>query len=94
LKFLSTRISLNKERIEAFCKELECEELEKYISSFEHISKGGKNSGPIGELPPAERFRWLTATRSTIVQTSRVHPGLTNNPQHMLDRLFEQLVLA
>lgn len=93
LKFLSTKISLNKERIKALCQEAECEELEEYINSFERISKGGKGSGPIGELPAAERFRWLTATRSTIVQTSKVHPGLTDNPQQMLNRLFEQLVV-
>jgi hypothetical protein len=93
LKFLKTKISLNRERIKALCKDVECEELENYIQSFERISQGGSGSGPIGELPLAERFRWLTATRSTIVQTSKVHPGLTSSPQHMLDRLFEQLVL-
>ena len=93
LKFLNTKIAVNEERIRAFCKDVECDELEEYIRSFERISKGGKGSGPIGELPPAERFRWLTATRSTIVQTSKVHPGLTNNPQEVLDRLFEQNVL-
>lgn len=92
LKFLQTKITLNKERIKALCQETECEELEAYIQSFERISAGGSDSGPIGKLPPAERFRWLTATRSTMVQTSRVHPGLTANPQEMLDRLFEQLV--
>ena len=93
LKFLNTKIAVNEERIRAFCKDVECDELEEYIRSFERISKGGKGSGPIGELSPAERFRWLTATRSTIVQTSKVHPGLTNNPQEVLDRLFEQNVL-
>ena len=92
LKFLETKIKLNKDRIRALCKEAECEELEAYIHSFERISAGGADSGPIGKLIPAERFRWLTATRSTIVQTSKVHPGLTNNPQEMLDRLFDQLV--
>jgi len=93
LKFLKTRIAINRERIQAFCKAVECEELEAYIRSFEHISNGGKGSGPIGELSPAERFRWLTATRSTMVQTSKVHPGITSNPQEVLDRLFEQHVL-
>lgn len=92
LKFLRTKITLNHERIKTFCKDTECEELENYVQSFERISAGGKDSGPIGELSLAERFRWLTATRSTIVQTSKVHPGLTHNPQHMLERLFEQLV--
>lgn len=91
-KFLQTKITLNKDRIKALCQEAECEELETYIHSFERISAGGTDSGPIGALPPAERFRWLTATRSTMVQTSKVHPGLTSNPQETLDRLFDQLV--
>ncbi|MFZ6000235.1 MAG: DUF3037 domain-containing protein [Bacteroidota bacterium] len=93
LRFLKTKISLNKERILAFSKEVECDELEKYIQSFERISIGGKGSGPIGELPAVERFRWLTATRSTVVQTSKVHPGITDNPEQVLERLFEQNVL-
>lgn len=92
LKFLQTKITVNQERLKALCAKTECDELEAYIQSFERISKGGENSGPIGKLPIAERFRWLTATRSTIVQTSHVHPGLTNNPQAMLEKLFEQLV--
>lgn len=92
-KFLQTKITLNKERIRALCVQTECDELEEYIHSFERISIGGKNSGPIGALRIAERFRWLTATRSTIVQTSKVHPGLTNDAQEMLDRLFEQQVI-
>lgn len=93
LKFLKTKISLNHDRIKAFCHNVECEELENYIQSFERISRGGTGSGPIGELSMAERFRWLTATRSTIVQTSKVHPGITNAPEDMLNRLFEQQVV-
>jgi Protein of unknown function (DUF3037) len=92
LKFLKTKITLNKERLKALCAQTECDELEEYIHSFERISEGGENSGSIGKLPIAERFRWLTATRSTILQTSNVHPGLTNNPQQVLEKLFEQLV--
>lgn len=92
LKFLQTKITVNKERVKALCQDAECEELEAYIHSFERISAGGKDAGPIGQLAPAERFRWLTATRSTMVQTSKVHPGITANPQEVLDRLFEQLV--
>lgn len=92
LKFLQTKITVNQERLKALCAKTECDELEAYIQSFERISQGGEDSGPIGKLPIAERFRWLTATRSTIVQTSHVHPGLTNNPQAMLEKLFQQLV--
>ncbi|MEO5501594.1 MAG: DUF3037 domain-containing protein, partial [Ginsengibacter sp.] len=43
-------------------------------------------------LPPAERFRWLTSTRSTVVQTSQVHPGLCKEPEEMLIDLFKKLV--
>lgn len=93
MKFLKTRIAVNEKKLAAVCGEIECTELTEYIQTFERISVGGKGSGPIGELPLAERFRWLTATRSTMVQTSKVHPGLTDNPQQVLDRLVEQLVL-
>ncbi|MBX2900443.1 MAG: DUF3037 domain-containing protein [Cyclobacteriaceae bacterium] len=93
LKFLKTKIEVNASRITAFCKEIELQEVTGYIRTFEQISAGGKESGPIGELPMAERFRWLTATRSTILQTSKVHPGITDNPQEVLDRLFKQHVL-
>lgn len=93
LKFLKTKIEVNAARITAFCKDIELAEVQQYIQTFEQVSAGGKGSGPIGELSMAERFRWLTATRSSIIQTSKVHPGITNNPQQVLERLFEQHVL-
>jgi hypothetical protein len=91
-KFLGTRILVNQEKLKAF-GDVECEEVDSYILAFERISKGGKEGGPIGMLPIAERFRWLTATRSTIVQTSHVHPGLCLDAKVMLENLFAQLVL-
>lgn len=93
LNFLQSRIQLNESRIRAFCKEVEMNELREYILTFERISMGGKNSGPIGALSMVERFRWLTATRSTMVQTSNVHPGITDNPEKVLERLFVQHVI-
>lgn len=93
LKFLKTKINVNKTRIHAFCQDIELSEVHQYMQAFEQVSAGTKGSGPIGELPMAERFRWLTATRSSIIQTSKVHPGITDDPQEMLDRLFEQHVL-
>lgn len=63
------------------------------LNSFVKIAEGGKDAGPIGELDQSSRFRWLTATRSTILQTSKVHPGLCEDPQQTLDRLFNQLVV-
>jgi len=92
-KFLSTRIFLNEKRIHALCEKLDIAELQQHIASFERICAGGPDSGSIGKLSIAERFRWLTATRSTILQTSRVHPGLCLDAGETLTRLYEQLVL-
>lgn len=91
-KFLGTRIHVSREKLQAFGN-VDCEELDNYILAFQRISAGGKDAGPIGQLPLAERFRWLTATRSTIVQTSHVHPGLCLDANEMLESLFTQLVL-
>lgn len=91
-KFLNTRVRLNESRVVSFCESIDIDEIRAYIDSFEKICAGGPDSGPIGKLPVAERFRWLTASRSTVLQTSAVHPGLCTNPSEMLDRLFEQMV--
>jgi Protein of unknown function (DUF3037) len=92
-KFLQTKIELNEERLRALCKKTDIDELKEYIHSFERISIGGADAGPIGQLPIAERFRWLTATRSTILQTSKVHPGLCEDAGDKLTQLFNQLVV-
>ncbi|PWK26924.1 Protein of unknown function (DUF3037) [Arcicella aurantiaca] len=90
--FLQAKYLLDKERISSFSKLIDLEELEKYLQTWEKICKGGKNGGSIGALPIASRFRWLTATRSTIVQTSKVHPGLCENAEQTMDCLFQELV--
>jgi hypothetical protein len=90
--FLSCKFEIEETRLKALCNKVDLDELREYIKSFEKICKGGTNGGPIGTLPIAERFRWLTATRSTMLQPSPVHPGLCDNAKEMLDRLFLQLV--
>ena len=90
--FLRTKFTLNQTRLLALSNELDIEELEKRLYVFEHICSGGPEGGPIAKLSIASRFRWLTATRSTIVQISPVHPGLTANPQQTLEKLFSELV--
>ena len=67
-------------------------ELQRRLAAVACICQGGAGSGPIGQLGPAERFRWLTAQRSTVVQASAVHPGLCTDPAATLERLFIQLV--
>ncbi len=92
-KFLQSLYHINEKRIRLFCDQLDIEEIEEYLKTFERICSGGINAGPIARLPLAERFRWLTATRSTIIQTSKVHAGFTINPAETLNKLFGQLVL-
>lgn len=92
-KFLQAKFCLDEERFRAFGDCLDINEVKEYLLAFDRICKGEKGSGPIGELDIASRFRWLTAARSTIVQTSKVHPGLSGNPAEALERLYEQLVL-
>jgi hypothetical protein len=93
LKFLDTKYTINKERINVLCAEIDCNEVEEHLRSFEKIAKGEKSGGPIAELDIPSRFRWLTATRSTIIQTSKVHPGFCEDPQETLEKLYSQLVL-
>jgi len=92
-KFLETRIILNPDRIKALCRDIDLEELNYYVEAFERICRGGGTAGLIGSLSMAERFRWLTATRSTILQTSKVHPGLCLDAKETLLRLYHTLVL-
>jgi len=73
-KFLQCKFELDESRLKALSGKLDIAEFRDYILSFERISKGSADGGEIGKLPIAERFRWLTATRSTVLQTSKVHP--------------------
>jgi hypothetical protein len=90
--FLQTVYELNGPRLLAFCPDLDLQELAERLGAFKRICAGGADGGTIGKLPLASRFRWLTATRSTIVQTSKVHPGLCADARQTLDRLHAQLV--
>jgi hypothetical protein len=91
-KFLKIMYDLNQERLLAFYNELNIEEINQRLIAFDHVCAGNGDSGPIGKLPLASRFRWLTATRSTIIQSSPVHSGLCTDPDDTLTRLCTQLV--
>ena len=93
-KFLDMRYTIDEERIRHFCKDLDLEELKEHLVAYENICKGNVTGGPIAKLDLPSRFRWLTATRSTIVQSSKVHPGLCKEPVKTLEHLFERLVLV
>ena len=90
--FLKMLFRLDEERLQVFCSDCDVHDINEYLTAFERICTGCKDAGPIGKLPIAERFRWLTATRSTVVQTSKVHPGFCEDAGEMLQKLFKQLV--
>ena len=90
--FLQAVSELNEQRLLAFSPHIDIQELHERLRAFERICAGRREGGTIGELPLASRFRWLTATRSTVVQTSAVHPGLCVNPHETLTKLHAQLV--
>ena len=92
-RFLRTLFTIDEERLKAFCEDINGKELLQNLNALERICKGDSSAGPIAKLDLAGRFRWLTATRSTVIQTSKTHPGLCVDPQQTLDRLYIQLVL-
>jgi hypothetical protein len=92
-KFLQAMHTINESRIKALDEKADIAEIQAYLQAFEKICQGAKDGGPIAQLDMPSRFRWLTAQRSTILQTSRVHPGFCQNPQEALVRLHQQLVL-
>lgn len=90
--FLRSAFELNEARVRAICSDVDIDEVKEHLRSFEQICTGGESAGPIGKLPAGERFRWLTAPRSTIVQTSPVHTGLSADVGSTLEALLAKMV--
>jgi hypothetical protein len=93
LKYLELIYTLDTHRLLVFYPKLDIAELAQHLQAFEAITKGSKDAGPIAQLDLANRFRWLTATRSTILQSSKVHPGFCGDPAAALQRMHATLVL-
>jgi hypothetical protein len=91
--FLEARIYLDEGKLKCFAPETEAETVRHYLDIIPKICAGDAAAGLIGRLKQRERFYWLTAQRSTIVQSSPVHTGLTSDAAKTLERLFEKLVL-
>ncbi|ASZ09821.1 DUF3037 domain-containing protein [Chitinophaga pendula] len=93
IKFLQVLFTVDERRLSIFAEQLDIAEITAYLNAFEQIALGSPAGGPIGKLDVPTRFRWLTATRSTVIQTSKVHTGFCNDPLQALIRLHAQLVL-
>src|SRR5215475_14184679 len=90
--FLEARIILDEQRLKALDATLDVESLRAHLATIPAICTGGKQGGPIGHLSQRERFHWLTAPRSTIIQTSPVHTGWCKNPTAVLEHLLDTMV--
>lgn len=91
---LLARVELDEGRLLALAADADAAAVRAHLESIERVCAGGPEAGPHEHLSASERFHWLTAPRSTIIQTSAVHSGLTDDPALELERLYERLVLG
>lgn len=92
-KYLKSRYHLNVDKLNLFASELDVDSIIENLEVFDTICSGDINGGYIASLEIAERFRWLTAVRSTSIQTSRPHSGLSTDLDHTFEKLYNELVL-
>jgi hypothetical protein len=93
LRFLDARVHLDSERLRALDPKLDPEAVLDHLEAVRTVCAGGQGAGPIGLLPPGERFGWLVAPRSTVVQPSPVHTGLVDDPEKALEHFVRAMVL-
>jgi len=94
VSFLEARIKLNESRLLALDPGIDLDLVRNHLESIPTICRGGEEAGSIGQLPQRQRFHWLVAPRSTIIQTSPVHTGRCHDPANALQRLVETMVDA
>lgn len=91
-RFLGARTHLDVARLAAFAPDLAPATVQPHLDAIEAIASGSPSGGPIARLTPAERFHWLVAPASTIIQPSAVHTGITDDAAAELDHLVGSLV--
>jgi hypothetical protein len=92
-KFLEARVRLDGARLAALAPDTDAELIERHLATRALIAAGDAAGGPIALLDQSERFSWLVAPSSTVIQASPVHTGLCQEPGETLERLFAELVL-
>ncbi len=92
--YLAARIELDVTRLAALAPDATRDELRDHLDAIVRVAAGEGDAGPIARLEQSERFHWLVAPSSTVIQTSPVHSGLCDDPQATLDQLMRKLVTA
>ena len=90
--FLGAAVELDRDRMRALFPGADLATIEEHLRAIPRVSAGGDGAGPIGRLSLRERFHWLVAPRSTVLQVSPVHSGLCEDPAQALERLMDELV--
>jgi hypothetical protein len=91
-RFLAARTTLDEPRLRALSPDLDLDALRRHLDGMVRVAAGDPAGGAVAHLDQSERFGWLTATSSTIVQPSPIHTGICDDPEAVLDRLFNRLV--
>ena len=91
-KFLKAEIHIDRARLQTLWPTLDLSETTAQLEAISRIAAAAPDAGPIAQLPLRERFHWLVAPRSTVIQVSPVHTGLTENPEETLRSLYRTLV--
>jgi len=94
LRFLGARVAVEEGRLRALAPEVDLEMVRRHLEAIPRICAGDQDAGPIAKLPARERFHWLAAPRSTVIQVSPVHAGFCEDPASELSELFSRLVSA
>ena len=93
-RFLGARVALDEDRLGALDPACDPADVRMHLEGIERIAAGDPAGGPIAALTQAERYHWLVAPSSTIIQPGEAHTGLTDDPAATLEHLFTTLVLA
>jgi len=93
-RFLGALVHLDQQRLHALAPQLDVSALQLQLEHLVQVCYGKKNSGPVGQLSQSERFNWLVAPRSTIIQASPIHSGTCSDPQAALQSLLKKLVVV
>jgi hypothetical protein len=92
-KYLRIEYHVAPEKIKSICSEFDISQLKENLDSFTKIGQGKKDGGPIAAFEISERFRWLTAVKSSSIQTSRPHSGFSTDLDTTFEKLYAELVL-
>jgi Protein of unknown function (DUF3037) len=90
--YLAARIRFDRRRLQALWPETDPDLVAEHLQAVQRICQGDASAGPIAQLTRRERFHWLVAPRSTVIQPSPVHTGVCEEPDGLLDRLEKQFL--